>query len=603
MRVRWVLGAGLLSLLLGVGMSDTVSSAEPMSTPTINGLTATPASVTTLYGGSTISASVAHTNSCALTAKPAVLAGNGKFACSKTTPVARTLEFPENMSNSAVVYKITLKAIGNTGTAGEVKQSIDVSVAPGAGGLSPLSGVKSVVADDDGFTFCALLTSGAVDCWGDGSDGELGNGTLNTESTTPVPVKGVGGGGTLGGVASLTANDEVFCALLTSGGVDCWGAGGNGELGDGSFSDSATPVPVEGVGGTDTLGGVASLTGSTDTLCARLATGKVDCWGDGFFGELGNGVFYNGQGNHGSATPVQVDGLGGSGVLGSVASLAGSVNSFCAVLASGAVDCWGYGYYGDLGNGSTSIVATPVQVDGVGGTGTLGGVASLADGFDGYCALLTSGGVDCWGRGDQGELGNGSMSGSTSPVRVDGVGGTGTLIGVASLTGNFNSYCVILTSGGVDCWGYGEYGQLGDGSFYPSGYHGSDTPVGVEGVGGTGTLGGVSSLGVATYAFCALVTSGELDCWGYGPYGELGNGVVYGSYPYGRDTPAPVKGVGGNGTTLTGVASVNGSEASDTFCALLTSSAVDCWGDNSLGELGDGSTKEYSAKPVPVASS
>ena len=323
MRVRRVVVVGVVPLLLGAVLSGTALAAGSGSAPpTITGFAATPASVTTLYGGSTISASVTHATSCILSAKPAVVSGSGTFTCSKTTPVSQTLKFPENTSSTAVFYKITLKAIGAGGTADEAKQTIMVSVAPGAGGLSPLSGVEAVVGDGSGFTFCALLTSGEVDCWGDGSDGQLGNGAIDTGSATPVQVEGLGGTGTLSGVASLTGDNETFCALLASGGIDCWGAGIDGELGNGSFTPSATPVQVEGVGGTGALSSVASLTGTDGTLCALLTSGKVDCWGDGFFGQLGNGVFYT-KPDLGSATPVHVEGVGGTGTLGGVTSLTG----------------------------------------------------------------------------------------------------------------------------------------------------------------------------------------------------------------------------------------------------------------------------------------
>ena len=79
----------------------------------------------------------------------------------------------------------------------------------------------------------------------------------------------------------------------------------------------------------------------------------------------------------------------------------------------------------------------------------------MSDGFDTYCALLTSSGVDCWGYGYDGELGNGTFSESATPVAVEGVGGAGTLTGVTSLVGDGSGYCALLTSGEVDCWGLG----------------------------------------------------------------------------------------------------------------------------------------------------
>ena len=104
--------------------------------------------------------------------------------------------------------------------------------------------------------------------------------------------------------------------------MDCWGAGQAGALGDGAFAASAVPVEVEGVGGAGTLTGVTSLEGGLLGYCALLTSGGVDCWGDGYYGELGNGMYYT-TGNAGSATPVQVEGVGGTGTLTGVRSLAG----------------------------------------------------------------------------------------------------------------------------------------------------------------------------------------------------------------------------------------------------------------------------------------
>jgi alpha-tubulin suppressor-like RCC1 family protein len=477
------------------------------------------------------------------------------------------------------------------------------STSAGAARVSVSAGVKQVVGDDEGY--CALFTSGRVDCWGYGLDGELGDGLFG-ESATPVAVVGVGGTGTLTGVASLGSDGKGICAVLTSGGVDCWGYGGDGELGDGSFAGSAVPVRVKGVGGSGILAGVSRLASfqgipSAASYCALLASGHVVCWGFGLYGQLGNGVFYT-TGNDGSDVPVAVKGTGGAGTLTGVASVdtmsSNAVTSYCAVLAGGGVDCWGNATYGQLGNGKLYPThqgsAVPVTVKGAGGSGTLTGVSSLADGFNVFCAVLTSGGVDCWGSDASGQLGQGSLRGQTAvPLKVKGVGGSGTLTGVSSLTTqDTESYCALLTSGGVDCWGSGGGGtRTGD----------STVPVKVKGVGGSGILAGVASLGSTSGIFpaetyCAVLTSGGADCWGTGIDGQLGNGS-FGGTSGGSTVPVKVKGAGGSGT-LTGVVTVRGSLTDANFCAIVTSGGVACWGYGQAGELGNGTTIN---SDVPVA--
>ncbi len=452
-------------------------------------------------------------------------------------------------------------------------------------GSGTLAGVVS-----DGDSYCAVLSSGGVDCWGENGKGELGNGTT-TDTDVPVAVVGLGGTGTLTGVASLSSSDDEdgYCALLTSGGVDCWGANTWGDLGNGTTTESDVPVAVVGLGGTGTLFGVTSLSSDDDyDYCAVLTSGGVDCWGQ----NLGNGPT-----NPDSDVPVAVVGLGGTGTLSGVASLSSDPynnGSYCAVLTSGGVDCWGFNLIGELGNGTTIYADVPVAVVGLGGTGTLSGVASLS-GDGGYCALLTSGGVDCWGVNSWGDLGNGTLTYSDVPVAVVGLGGTGTLAGVASLISNDDSsYCALLTSGGVDCWGFNADGELGNGSGDTS-----DVPVSVPGVGGTGTLTGVASLSSSDYdvGYCAVLTSGGVDCWGSNAHGELGNGSLASD----SVVPVAVVGLGGTGT-LSGVASLSSDHYNndgDSYCAVLTSGGVDCWGYNGDGELGNGTTT-YSDVPVEV---
>jgi alpha-tubulin suppressor-like RCC1 family protein len=142
-----------------------------------------------------------------------------------------------------------------------------------------------------------------------------------------------------------------------------------------------------------------------------------------------------------------------------------------------------------------------------------------------------------WGYGGDGELGNGEFSDSATLVAVEGVGGTGTLTGVTSVVIYSGGYCALLVSGGVECWGEGKSGQLGNGTFYTSGNEGSATPVTVDGVGGTGTLTGVKSL---VEGDCSLLSSGGVDCWGYGYNGQLGNGRFYKIPPAGNASPVEV---------------------------------------------------------------
>jgi alpha-tubulin suppressor-like RCC1 family protein len=348
-----------------------------------------------------------------------------------------------------------------------------------------------------------------------------------------------------------------------------------------------------------------------DGYCALLDSGQVDCWGLGNEGELGNGKLYS-KSPLGSSVPVAVEGLNGAGVLGGVTRLRSDGYGYCAVLASGGVDCWGRGDAGQLGNGvfysSNTGSDVPVVVMGVGGIGNLRGVASLSSADFGFCAQLTSGEVDCWGYGYQGELGNGEFYtegslGSSLPVAVEGVAGVGLLTGVKSVSADSDGYCALLTAGKVDCWGSGPYGQLGNGRFYTSGDQGSAVPVNVKGVGVAGDLGGAADITSEGDSFCSRLTSGNMDCWGHGDEGQLRNGKFYTSGDQGSAVPVSVKAVGGTGNLGLVIAPI--SDSTDYgYCALLTSGKSDCWGNGQYGELGHQTfyfvTPFGSAVPVTV---
>lgn len=185
---------------------------------------------------------------------------------------------------------------------------------------------------------------------------------------------------------SLTSNGSGgYCAILSSSGVKCWGNGVySGEL----LGYSSVPVTIPGIGGIGTLSGVRSLAGAGGDYCALLSSGEVACWGD-----------------NESNVPVAVQGIGGIGLLSGVESLVSDVQgSYCAVLDSGGAACWGQNPFGELGNGTLNSSDVPTAVAGPGGTGALSGIESLAPGYYSYCAILTSGGLDCWGFDAQGEL-------------------------------------------------------------------------------------------------------------------------------------------------------------------------------------------------------
>ncbi len=367
---------------------------------------------------------------------------------------------------------------------------------------------------------CALLTGGAVVCWGGNGNGQLGDGTAS-DSLAPVRVKAVGGAGDLANATTISVGSQHSCALLSGGGVVCWGANANGQLGDGTTTSSSIPVTVKAVGGAGDLSGVTAIGAGYQHSCALLSSGAVVCWGNNTSGRLGDGTLTS------SSTPVTVKAVGGASDLAGVTAISVGYQHSCALLISGAVNCWGGNANSQLGDGTASDSLTPVAVKAVGGSDVLSGVISIGAGYQHSCALLAGGTIDCWGNNANGQLGDGTTTVRQTPVAVTGVGGGGGLSGVSSLGVGYQHTCALLSGGTVDCWGSSANGQLGDGAI-------SDrtTPVKVKGLGGTGDLSGVSAISPGYQHTCALITGGTVDCWGSNAKSQLGGGeLAYNSLP------------------------------------------------------------------------
>jgi alpha-tubulin suppressor-like RCC1 family protein len=293
-------------------------------------------------------------------------------------------------------------------------------------------GVTAVT--EGAFHTCALTSAGGVECWGANALGLLGNGTT-TDSSVPTPVSGLSSG-----VIAISAGIEWTCALTSGGGVECWGANGGGQLGNGTTTDSSVPVPVSGLSS-----GAVAISAGFEHTCALTSAGGVECWGQNGFGDLGDGTTGDIQ-----SVPIQVVGL----TSGVVAITSSHAFNTCALTSAGGVKCWGSNIYGQLGNGTTTDSGVPVSVSGLSS-----GVTAVSGGEDFVCALTSAGGVECWGSNSFGELGNGTTTDSSLPVPVSGLSS-----GVAAISAGGGHTCALTSAGGVECWGANGTGALGDGT-------------------------------------------------------------------------------------------------------------------------------------------
>lgn len=190
---------------------------------------------------------------------------------------------------------------------------------------------------------CAVTSAGGAKCWGNNSQGQLGDNTTTTRYA-PVEVYGLASG-----VTHVSAATNFACAVTTSGGAKCWGINGTGQLGDNTTTTRYTPVDVYGL-----TSGVASISAGANYTCAVTTAGGAKCWGSNGQGQLGD--------NSTSASLVPVDVAGLTSGVSSISAGASVAANTCAVTSLGEAKCWGVNGVGQLGNNSTTSATSPVSV-------------------------------------------------------------------------------------------------------------------------------------------------------------------------------------------------------------------------------------------------
>ena len=468
--------------------------------------------------------------------------------------------------------------------------------------VAGLTGATQVAA---GGNHSCAATAANVQCWGQNDSGQLGNGTAESgaKSTSPVPVQ------TLTQVAQLGLATRRSCALLASGEAHCWGYNNYTAklLAVGSEEGNVpTPTQVQG------LANAARFDTHANHACAVTRDAKLVCWGAAGDGRMGNGD--NHSLHEASDVVANIAALTAEAQSPATFPAAEGENTYSLHFAVGShsvcgitdgrVVCFGSGDDGRLGHGSTranpASGATPVagitdavQVDtGLGRScalrrsgqvacwGNLGGqlhtslpvpiegitdAKFLAVGGTAYamtaCVIhREDGGVSCWGNNGSGELGRGQRSNEAqmTPARIP------EFTGAEEIVVGTSSVCARNGEGKVFCWGSGSYGQIGNG-----GTDSSPSPVQVSGITDATDIGG------GGYNGYALRRNGSVMAWGSNEDGQIGNGQS------GRDNnvsaPVAVRG-------LRNVASLG--KMGDSVCAPLRDGTMRCWGANDFGQTG-----------------
>ena len=330
---------------------------------------------------------------------------------------------------------------------------------------------------------CARVFGGTMACWGADGQGQLGDGA-NSNRPYPVSISALA----MTSVGDFDCGSAFTCAIRgTSNSTRCWGANGSGQLGNASNTPSNVPVDVV-TAGTGAATPVHIAAGGA-FACETLTTHKVWCWGDNGHQQLGGGLSAVGTGN--SNVPVQVTGLS------NVTALAAGLAHACAVQ-NGNVYCWGQNKYGECGQTPGGDLGSPAQVNGV------GNASAVAVGDDFSCALA-NGNVWCWGNNQHGQLASGVLdNGGAAPVQIG-------VSNVTDLVAGLGHACVRASSGTVTCWGRNEMGQVGNGNQTDA-----VTPSIVPGIGNG------YRIGAGDLHTCVVRLDGSVWCWGSNVAGALG---------------------------------------------------------------------------------
>jgi alpha-tubulin suppressor-like RCC1 family protein len=388
-----------------------------------------------------------------------VSSASGTFTVTFTTPVA----FSTNAT------KVTLQTT-------EHKDWAEASISSGA------------------FHTCTLLNSSRVKCWGWGFKGQIGDGGISDRNAATdlqyLP----------SGFTSIATGYEHSCAVFDTGQVNCWGTNGEGQLGVGTNNPHYAPATLP------NGSGVRAIASGWYHTCALLRTGGVKCWGRNNEGQLGNNTTTT------SNAPIDVSGLS-SGVI----QISGGAYHTCAVLSTGAVECWGKNTSAQLGTGFINSQSNiPVAVR------NMTNAVAVATGISHSCAVLDTGAAKCWGLNTSGQLGTGNVLPYYEPEVVSGINN------VVAISAGGNSSCAVLSSGAAKCWGSSDFGQVGDG-----GTSQRNSPTDVSGLSS-----GVRAITTGLEHSCALLGTGAARCWGNNTSGRLGNGVAGNS-----STPVIVTGI------------------------------------------------------------
>ncbi len=438
------------------------------------------------------------------------------------------------------------------GTGDNADQLTPVFVKSEETGNPDLAGIVEIAVGD--YHGCGRRTNGDVWCWGRSTQLGTGVDEIHQRATKSLATN----------ASQLVAGSLHTCALGADGRVRCWGNDANNQLGNGdSLTNALSPTLVA------SPTNVVSLGTSRIHTCAVTAAGAVHCWGNNVSGEIGTGTAGGSVG-----TPTLVPSFSG------VVEVGGGAEFTCARKANGETYCWGKNNQRQTGSAAASVnpVLVPTLVTNKADNSALLATSAVSyvsiDNLHG-CALVADGTARCWGRNQEGQLGNGAKDVAANPLVV--VPG---LAFQTAIEGGGEHSCALGADGTAKCWGLNDDGQIGDNS------SGTDrvNPTTVSG------LVNAKQLALGEAHTCALLADGTVRCWGKNANGQIGNGIANAT-----DLLVPTAPTGSSVVDVVQIA-----VGARHTCALRANGKVWCWGDNTQGQAkASGSGNQATPFEVP----
>ena len=388
-------------------------------------------------------------------------------------------------------------------------------------------------------TACALAEDGTLECWGDNRRGQIGSDIAQELQLAPHPIDVP-----TATWKAVSPGIHHACAIDGESHLWCTGDNGSGQRGDGTGGSRIQPVKIDNAQWSTVVAGEASACG--------VRGNQLWCWGDNSTGQLGDGTINARQVP--SQTMMQQPS----------AKLAVGAKHTCSVDLAGRLWCWGANNERQLIAATPSASAVPLNMNFPQAVGPLAA-------YEHTCAIGADTKAYCWGRNSTGQLGRGMVTAfEATPAPVVEPSTAAGLF--TAITAGVGHSCGIATTTLAYCWGRNNEGQVGNNSMQTTALA---TYLGFA----------ATKMDAGAYHTCALVNGGQLGCWGSNSYGQIGDGTAGFSRPV--------------LTVVEGSTWIDVSAGAAHTCGLKMGGELWCWGDNSRGTLGDG-TRTNRVVPVRI---